>query len=166
MTGTGPVKRLMAALTLLMLTGCAAAPIALLPVALPALISGAGSGISYTFTNIAYKTTSKPMEEVERALLVALGRMSLEVKKLKEEKNSVVVRTKTRKHDIIISLERLTPTLTKIRVNAKRFLFIKDKTTAFEIIFQTERALFEKVEAACARNGDCPPSSMPPGTVY
>lgn len=123
---------------LFLLTGCVAAPVALLPVALPALISGAGGGISYTFTNIAYKTTTFPAEDVKEATLKAFEKMSIKLKWVKDKKNSIKIKGLTRKLTIIVNLDKMTPTLTKIQVNAKRHIFLKDKTTAYEIIYQTE----------------------------
>lgn len=138
-------RRLSAALlatAVLFAAGCAA-PVTLLPLALPAIISGAGSGISYTFTNVAFKTMTFPLEDVEAANLKALNKMSIEVKKVKHGKYSTKIISRTRKHKIKITIERMTPTLTMIRVNAKKGLFLKDKTTAFEVIYQTERFLLD-----------------------
>ncbi len=123
------------------LAGCAAAPVALLPIALPALIAGAGSGVSYTFTNIAYKTMTYPMEDVAVASVRAMDKMSMETVERRDEDSMIVIKTRTRKLTIYITVEAMTPTLTKIEVNAKKLLIFKDKTTAFEIILQTERFL-------------------------
>ncbi len=127
---------------LLFLSGCAA-PISLLPVVLPGVIAGAGAGISYSFTNIAYKTLTYPIEDVDRANRDALERMSVKVVKRKVKKNIIKIKAETRKLTIYITIESMTPTLTRIKVNAKRLLIFKDKTTAFEIIYQTERSLLE-----------------------
>lgn len=126
----------------LFLSGCAA-PIALLPVVLPGVIAGAGAGISYSFTNIAYKTLNYEIEDVDRANKDALERMSIKVVKRKVKKNAIKITAETRKLTIYITIESMTPTLTRIKVNAKRLLIFKDKTTAFEVIYQTERSLIE-----------------------
>ena len=123
------------------LSGCAAPVAPLLPVALPAVIAGAGGGISYTLTSIAYRTMTNPVEEVERATLKAAMMMSLRVDKVEHGEYNVEITATTRAHDISITLERLTPTLTRLSVNARRGLLFKDKTTAFEIIYNTEVAL-------------------------
>ncbi|MBI5493203.1 MAG: DUF3568 family protein [Deltaproteobacteria bacterium] len=139
----------------LFLSGCAA-PVALLPVVLPGVITGAGAGISYSFTNIAYKTLTYAIEDVDRANRDALERMSIRVVKRKVKKNSIKIKAETRKLAIYITMESMTPTLTRIKVNAKRLLIFKDKTTAFEVIYQTERSLLEAPPKA--------PSEAPPMT--
>src|SRR5574337_1141631 len=111
-------------------------------------ISGAGqsggrAGISYSFTNIAYKTLTYSIEDVDLANKDALERMSIRVVKRKVKKNAIKITAETRKLTIYITIEAMTPTLTRIKVNAKRLLIFKDKTTAFEIIYQTESSLIE-----------------------
>jgi len=119
--------------------GCAAAPVApLLPAAVPAIIAGAGGGITYTFTNIAYRTITRPPEEVERAALRAMEKMSVRIERLRHREYDIEIRARTRQLKIQINLERMTPTLTRMKVNAKKGLIFKDKNTAFEIIYQTE----------------------------
>lgn len=120
--------------------------VTLLPAAVPAIIAGAGGGISYTFTNIAYKTSIHPMEEVDGAVMRALEKMSIKVLKKKAGRYDVRIRAETRKLTIYITLEEMTPTLTRIKVNVKRHWIFKDKTTAFEIIYQADKYL-EGLEA-------------------
>ncbi|MDO8425998.1 MAG: DUF3568 family protein [Deltaproteobacteria bacterium] len=133
----------------LFLFGCAA-PVALLPVVLPGVIAGAGAGISYTFTNIAYKTLTYPIEEVDRANKDALERMSINAVNRKVKNDNIKIKAETRRLSVYITLESMTPTLTRIKVNAKRLLVFKDKTTAFEIIYQTERSLLGPIPEAPA----------------
>lgn len=134
----GLAKFIQVAALVFLLSGCAAAPVALLPAAVPALIAGAGGGITYTFTNIAYRTMTRPPEEIERAALRAMEKMSIRVERLRHREYDTEIRARTRQLKIIITLERMTPTLTRMKVNAKRGLIFKDKNTAFEIIYQTE----------------------------
>ncbi len=138
--------------------GCAAAPVApLLPAAVPAIIAGAGGGITYTFTNIAYRTITRPPEEVERAALKAMERMSVRVERLRHREYDTEIYARTRQLKIQINLERMTPTLTRMKVNAKKGLIFKDKNTAFEIIYQTE------VFLSGGTLGGEPPKSMQEG---
>ncbi|MCL4873016.1 DUF3568 family protein [bacterium] len=141
---SGKVKEIcvIAAAFAVLMNGCAAVPVApLIPAALPAVLAGAGGGISYTLTNIAYRTITSPMEEVERATLEASRWMALKVIRREREHNKIELTAVTRVHTIYITLERLTPTLTRMSVNAKRGFVFKDKNTAFEIIYQSEIAL-------------------------
>lgn len=159
--GKGRWICLLAAFFPVLLNGCAAVPVApLLPAALPAVLAGAGGGISYTLTNIAYRTIAGPIEEVERATLEASRRMSLKVLRREREYNRTEITAVTRVHTIYITLERLTPTLTRMSVNAKRGVILKDKNTAFEIIYQVEIALmgFARGSEYQAQPGSEPPS--------
>ncbi|GEM_PF-2585873 len=134
----GPARLIQAGALALLMSGCAAAPVALLPAAVPAIIAGAGGGITYTFTNIAYRTMTRPPEEIERATLKAMEKMSIRVELLRHREFDTEIFASTRQLKIQINLERMTPTLTRMKVNAKKGLIFKDKNTAFEIIYQTE----------------------------
>lgn len=140
-----------------MLCGCAAAPVTLLPAAVPAIIAGAGGGITYTFTNIAYRTITRAPEEIERATLRAMEKMSVRVRSVRHREYDTEIFASTRKLSIQINLERMTPTLTRMKVNAKKGLIFKDKNTAFEIIYQTEFFLAE-ADAEAGRETHMPKS--------
>jgi hypothetical protein len=124
----------------LLLSGCGALPITLAGV-LPIIASGAGGGVAYTMTNIAYKTFSYPIGEVEGSLHAALEKM--EIKEVGSEKleYGVNVTAETRKLDIYIWMEEVTASTTRVKVNAKKGAILKDKATATEIIVQIEKGL-------------------------
>jgi hypothetical protein len=107
----------------------------------PAAVSGGAAGVDYTLTNNAYKTISSPVADVEAALNKALKKMDIKETKRKAEEGKVSVTAVTGSLDIHISLEKVTPTVTNIEVNAKKGIFLKDKSMATEIIVQTEKNL-------------------------
>ena len=107
----------------------------------PAAVSGGAVGVNYTFTNNAYKTISSPVVDVEAALNKALQKMNIKKTEREVEVDKVSVTAVTGNLDIYIDLEKITPTVTNIEVNAKKGLFFKDKATATEIIVQTEKNL-------------------------
>ncbi len=119
------------------LSGCALMGSAVVPAA----VSSGAVGINYTFTNNAYKTISSPVTDVEAALNKALQKMEINEVKRKAEEGKVSVTAVAGNLNIYIDLERVTPTVTNIEVNAKKGVFIKDKATATEIIVQTEKNL-------------------------
>ncbi len=130
-------KNLTAFIFIFLLAGCE-----FLPLAVPIMVSGAGGGVAYTVTNVAYKTFSYPMKKVEGATHTALKKMAInEVKREANDDDTVRIIASTKKLNIYIDLEQITPATTKISVNAKRNTLLKDKATATEIIEQTERAL-------------------------
>ena len=122
---------------ILALSGCALMGLA----AVPAAVSSGAAGVDYTLTNNAYKTISSPVADVEAALNKALKKMDIKETKRKAEEGKVSVTAVTGSLDIHISLEKVTPTVTNIEVNAKKGIFLKDKSMATEIIVQTERNL-------------------------
>jgi hypothetical protein len=120
----------------LVLSGCA-----LTGLAVPAAVSSGAAGVNYTFTNIAYKTISYPVADVEAALSKALKKMDIQPKGRKEQDGKVSIAAIAGNLDIDIDLEKITKTETSIKVNAKKNVFVKDKATATEIIVQTEKIL-------------------------
>ena len=114
---------------------------AIMGLAVPAAVSGCEVGINYTFTNIAYKTICYPDADVEAALNNVLKKMDIKETKRTAAEGKVSVMAVTDKLDIGIDLEKITPTVTSIKVNAKEGFFFKDKATATEIIVQTEKNL-------------------------
>ncbi|MFQ5586889.1 MAG: DUF3568 family protein [Thermodesulfobacteriota bacterium] len=134
------LKKLIVLSLLLVITGCGALPIAITAL-IPAVLSGAGGGVAYTITNVAYKTFSYPIEEVEGANKKALEKMDIEVVERKHKEDKVKITAETKRLKIYITLEIITPATTKIKVNAKRMVVLKDKPTATEIIEQTGKFL-------------------------
>lgn len=107
-------------------------------------VSGAVSGVEYTFTNVAYRTFTFPHGKVHAAALAALKKMGIVV--LNDEKIAAGTRlkAKTEKLAISVKLESVTRKATKMSVDVKRNLVMKDKPLAVEIITQTGRLLGEK----------------------
>ena len=122
------------------LSGCALC----LGGAVSASVSGGAAGVDYTFTNSAYKTISAPVADVEAALHRVLKKMSIKETKRKAKEDKVSITGVTGHLDIHIDLEKVTATVTKIEVSAKKGVFAKDKSTATEIIEETEKNLEAK----------------------
>ncbi len=104
-------------------------------------VTGAGVGINYTITNVAYKTFNYPIRDVEKATRKALKRMDIKFIAESDTEEGRRIKAATAQLDIIIDLERITSRATKIKVDAKKGPILKDKATAAEIIHQVERAL-------------------------
>jgi dihydrodipicolinate reductase len=117
-------------LSALLSSGCAAV-----------VVSGASGGIAYTITNIAYKTVTFPLNKTEAATYAALKKMGIKAYAKEYIDNGVKIISKTEDLDIDISLERVTTKSTKISVDARKNVVIKDKATATEIISQIEKIL-------------------------
>jgi uncharacterized protein DUF3568 len=121
------------------LDGCAA-PIALTLLGVGAGVS-TGTAVSYTMDGIAYRTFTAPLPQVERATLMALNEMGMEVQPPEKTNEGKAIKAKGADRQIEIELEAVSSKTTRIRTVAKDGIFFKDRATATEIIMQTERIL-------------------------
>jgi hypothetical protein len=107
------------------------------------LVAGASGGIAYTFTNVAYKTILAPIDQVEFANRLALIKMRIRYVESTETRDGEQIIAETSELRITIDIERITPETTRISVNARKNILVKDKSTAAAIIEATE-AMLEK----------------------
>ncbi len=125
--------------------GCAAVGVTLLGVGAG---TAAGTGVAYTIDNVAYKTFTVPLDEVQQSTGEALKRMALPVEKTSKNAQGVTLLAKSANResplDIEIELARLSSQTTRMRVLAKRGLITRDRATATEIILQTAKILDER----------------------
>jgi len=108
------------------------------------LVAGAGGGIAYTITNVAYKTVSYPSVEVEAAVHSALKKMGIRELWREQTAESIKIAAETPDLTIYVYIDMITPKATKISVDARKNLIMKDVATATEIIEQTIRILGSK----------------------
>jgi len=142
-TGSPSVTNRLLVVALLLLSapaasGCAAMGITLLGVG--AGISGS-TGVSYTLDSVASKTFTAPEEGLQTATLNTLQRMDIEVKEVERTDAGSRIVAEAGDRTIEIELDRLTSNMTRMRVIAKQGWFFRDRSTAAEIIIQTERTL-------------------------
>ncbi len=115
--------------------------------------TASGSGVDYTVDNIAYKTFNVPVDQVEQDTQKVLAKMAFPVSAVERTTAgvSILAQSANAAHDldIEIDLDRLSPAVTRMRVVAKRGIFLKDASTATEIILQTAKRIEsrEKTEA-------------------
>lgn len=101
----------------------------------------AGTGTNYTLDGIAYRTFSEPSKRVRTATLAALRAMDVTINTddAMEGGRKIVGRAGDRTIDI--ELAELTSRTTRMRVTARYNWILRDRSTAGEIITQTEHAL-------------------------
>jgi len=85
-----------------------------------------------------------PSGQVENAVRAALKKMGIKETGSKKIERGIEISATTPKLKIDIELERITNKTTKISVDAKKNVLLKDSATAAEIIEQTERILEER----------------------
>lgn len=106
-------------------------------------LTGVGAGVSYTLSNVAYRSFSFSVDRVYHATIAALKKMDI---KIVDDYKTVDGRTliaSANELDIVIDVEEVTSKTTRIVVNARKRVILKDKATAAEIINQVGKNLGE-----------------------
>jgi Protein of unknown function (DUF3568) len=119
-------------LILLFLSGCTAVA-----------LTGAGVGVSYTLTNVAYRSFSSPVDRVHDATIAALKKMGIMINDDTSSEGGETITAATSELDIVINIEKVTSKTTQVKVDARKNVFLKDKATAAEIINQVGKILGE-----------------------
>jgi hypothetical protein len=101
----------------------------------------AGTSVAYTMDGVAYRTFTLSLPQVESATRTALDRMGIKVDGTANTEQGKALHATSNDRQIEIELERVSPKTTRIRTVAKQGMFFKDRATAGEIIFQTEKVL-------------------------
>ena len=119
------------ALFLMTFTGC-------LPI-IGALGSGASTAAEYILSSQASKTISHGFDRTKKALLIALRKMEIFVDEAQEINGGETILAKAKELEIKIELKEITPKVTRITVVAGRDIIHRDKATAQEIVYQTNK---------------------------
>jgi hypothetical protein len=107
----------------------------------PLVVSGVGSGATYSFFSTACKTETYPLKNVYRACMQALRTMELNVHSVSRDKQEIAVKAQAGKRKVVLVLETVTPAATRVTINVSKALLLSDKATAEEIIHQMDLAL-------------------------
>ena len=122
----------------LVLNGCAGVGLTLFGVGAGVT---AGTSVSYTLDGIAYRTFTASLPQVESATRTALDRMGIKVDSTAKTEQGKAIKATSNDREIEIELEMVSAKTPRIRTVAKQGMFFKDRATAGEIIFQTEKVL-------------------------
>lgn len=118
--------------------GCAAVGLTLFGAAAG---TAAGAGTAYTLDGIAYRTFTASLDDMQRATALSLKRMDIPVETDEPTETGRHLVAQAGDRTIDIELHRMTPRATRMRVTAKYSVILRDRSTAGEIIAQTEIAL-------------------------
>ncbi len=119
------------ALSLMALTGC----VQLLGI----LGSGATMASEYILKSHASKTISHEFDRTKKALLIALRKMEIFVDEALEIEDGEQIVAKADDLEIKIELKEITSKVTRITVVAGKNILHRDKATAQEIVYQTNK---------------------------
>jgi hypothetical protein len=119
------------ALSLMTFTGCVEI--------LGVLGSGASMASEYILRSNASKTISHEFNRTKKALLVALRKMEIFVEEAQEIEDGEQIVAKADQLEIKIELKEITSKVTRITVVAGKNILHRDKATAQEIVYQTNK---------------------------
>ncbi len=119
------------ALSLMTFTGCIEV--------LGILGSGASMASEYILKGSASKTISHEFNMTKKALLIALRKMEISVDVALEIEDGEEIVAKADELEITIELKEITPKVTRITVVAGKNILHRDKATAQEIVYQTNK---------------------------
>ena len=125
------VQAVCLALSLFALTGCVQM--------LGVLGSGASMASDYILKSAASKTISHGFNRTKQALLIALRKMEIFVDEAVEIEDGEEIVAKAEDLEIKIQLKEITPKVTRITVVAGKNIILRDKATAQEIVYQTNK---------------------------
>jgi hypothetical protein len=100
-----------------------------------------GTGVDYTLNGIAYKTFVAPLPSVRQGTLSGLNRMGVKVVQDRKSDTGWSISATAEGREIDITLERLTPRTTRMRVVANNGIVFKDRATEAAIIDEAADAL-------------------------
>jgi len=103
--------------------------------------SAAAFGITYLSGNIAERTFTRELTEVWEASLSALDEMAIAVVDKNQGESAWEIHAKTDELTIEITFDAVTPSVTKVKVNAARKSMLRDMATATEIVAQIDNQL-------------------------
>ena len=86
----------------------------LLPGCAAIALSGAGVGVSYTLSNVAYRSFSFPLDPVHSSTITALKNMDIAIIENNRWQGGRTITAATRELDIKIELKEVTSKTTKI----------------------------------------------------
>ena len=93
----------------------------------------------YILKSSASKTISHGFNRTKKALLIALRKMEIFVDEAVEIENGEEIVAKAEELEIKIQLQEITPKVTRITVVAGKNIIHRDKATAQEIVYQTNK---------------------------
>lgn len=126
-----PAQAIILALSLMTFTGCIEV--------LGILGSGASMASEYILKGSASKTISHEFNMTKKALLIALRKMEISVDVALEIEDGEEIIAKADELEITIELKEITPKVTRITVVAGKNILHRDKATAQEIVYQTNK---------------------------
>lgn len=123
---------------LLALQGCATVGLTLVSSVIGTV---AENGVSHTLAGAVSRTFTVPVEGLHKATLLTLQRMDMPVTETRKDATGRETHARAGNREIVITLDQLTSRTTRMDVVVKRWIVVRDRSTASEIIAQTDQIL-------------------------
>jgi len=109
----------------------------------PLLVVGSaiGFGVTYYSGNVAERTFTYELTKVWEATLGALDEMAITVVDKSQGESEWEIRARTDELNIEVMFDAVTPSTTKVKVNAAKKSLLRDMATATEIVAQIDNQL-------------------------
>ena len=110
-------------------------------VAAPLALTSTSMGVAYYYMNVADKTAVYDMDTMTRASVSTLKKMGFQVSEQSMDKRGDrKIKAEAEEFTVTVRLKKITKQCTKIKVRVSEDVVMRDRATASEIIFQTEKA--------------------------
>lgn len=113
-------------------------------VLVPGTLAGAGELYRYSTANVAQQTLVGNLDQVVSATETAFEKMNIEFKGMDRSESEALLFGETAELEIKVELQPVTPTATRVVVNAAKNHLVKDKATANEVLSQIKLSLERK----------------------
>jgi len=123
--------------------GCALAGLPLLGLG-QATLNGGTEVVSYTMDSVAYKTFAASETDVRAATLQTFKRMAIDVTGTERKEKLTEINAVAGDRTIEVEIDRITPRTSRLRVAVKKGWFLRDRSTAGEIVTLTADTLESK----------------------
>jgi hypothetical protein len=131
--------------------GCALAGLPLL--GLGQAVNGGTEVVSYTMDSVAYKTFAASETEVRAATLQTFKRMAIDVTGTERKEKGTDIKAIAGDRTVDVEIDRITPRTSRLSVVVKKGWFLRDRSTAGEIVTQTADTLGSKPALATTAGG-------------
>jgi hypothetical protein len=109
-------------------------------VAAPVALTTSTMGVAYYYMNVSDKTAVYDIDTMTRASVMALKKMGFTVSEQSMNKRGDrKITAEADEFSVTVKLKKITKQCTKIKVRVSEDVVMRDKATASEIVFQTEK---------------------------
>jgi hypothetical protein len=109
-------------------------------VAVPLAVTTTSMGVAYYYMNVSDKTAVYDIDTMTRATVSTLKKMGFKVSEQSmDTRGDRKIKAEAEEFNVTVKLKKITKQCTKIKVRVSEDVVMRDRATAAEIVFQTEK---------------------------